>query len=72
MLHPANIPVAAGKKIEKTEKKPSFSVNAGIKFSAAMVPASIKLHFFFVMISRIRHIHYHKHTISITSKQVFL
>lgn len=33
MLAPARIPVAAGKKMENTEKKFSFSVKLGVKFS---------------------------------------
>lgn len=34
MLAPARIPVAAGKKMAKTEKKPSPFVKRGPKFSA--------------------------------------
>lgn len=33
MLAPARIPVAAGKKMAKTEKKPSPSLKSGPKFS---------------------------------------
>lgn len=36
MLAPARIPVAAGKKMAKTEKKPSPFVKLGPKFSANM------------------------------------
>lgn len=41
MFAPARIPVAAGKNIAKTEKKPSPFLNAGPKFSAN-IEAKIK------------------------------
>lgn len=42
MLAPARIPVAAGKKMEKTEKKSSPARKSGVKFSIKILPLKKK------------------------------